>query len=111
MNKEEAKYWRSFIYRVIEEKLPTIETTDADAIRIKEFVDHHMSTITGQQMLPQRVFRDFVEIFSHIPALQAAIQEAQEDIQKAIEHLDQTTFEYVEEEEKMYIHQVKPVTE
>lgn len=81
MTKQEAVYWKKFILKVIEEKLPTIKTSDEDAKAISEFAQHHMQTITGQQMLPQSVFRKFLEIFGHIPAIQ-------EEINKAMEELD-----------------------
>lgn len=87
MNKQEATYWKRFIIKTIEEKLSTIKTSDEDAIRISQFAEQHMQLITGQQMLPQRVFREFLELFAHIPEIQADIEHAQEIINDYLENL------------------------
>lgn len=85
MSKEEAIYWKAFIIRVIEEKIPLIQTTEADAIRISEFAKNYMEVITGQQYVPQGLFREFLEIFSHIPQIQKDIEQAQAEIREIID--------------------------
>ena len=89
MTKEEAIYWKSFILRTIEERLPQIEVSDLEAYEISEFANKYMQTITGQQMLPQGVFREFLRIFAKIPEMQSEIAEAQVHVQEMIEHIDE----------------------
>lgn len=97
MRKEEAVYWKSFILKTIEERLPKIEVSDLIGYEISEFEKHHMQTITGQQMLPQNVFRDFLQTFEKIPAIQEEIIRAQERISVWLERLpEESTIREVE---------------
>ena len=78
MTKQEATYWKNFIIQIVEERLPQIELSDLESLQISEFEKKHMPTITGQQMLPQSVFREFLRVFSPISAIQGEILQAQE---------------------------------
>lgn len=88
MTKQEAVYWKRFIEEMITERLPYYRVTDEEAQRISEFATHYMQTITGQQPLPQSVFRKFLEIFGSIPAIQEDILKAQAEISAWLEKLE-----------------------
>lgn len=75
MTPEEALYWKNYIDRVISEKLYLDEVSEKDARRISEFAKKYMQTITGQQFLPQGIFREFLELFASIPQLQEQLIE------------------------------------
>ncbi|MBQ6724038.1 MAG: hypothetical protein IJQ84_05950 [Paludibacteraceae bacterium] len=80
MTKEEAIYWKNYIDKVVSEKLDTLEVSDADAIRISDFAKRYMQVITGQQYVPQGLFREFLELFAKIPAIQEEIRQMQEGL-------------------------------
>lgn len=80
MTEREAIYWKRYIYNVITEKINSLRVSDADAALVSSFIEHHMLTVSGQQMLPQSVFREFVMVFSRIPEMQEDIARAQEEI-------------------------------
>ena len=87
MTKQEALYWKNFIYRTIEERVPYVKVTTEEARVISDFASRFMVTITGQQYLPQGIFREFLDIFKNIPAIQEEIEIAQEEIRVFLEHL------------------------
>ena len=87
MNIEEATYWKNYIDMVINGRLDNIETSDADALKIVNFAHTHMQTINGQQMLPQGTFREFLNLFAHLPVLQKEIEEAQLEIFEWLENI------------------------
>lgn len=75
MTSEEAIYWKTYIDRVVAEKLSVLNNSQQDAVRIRQFADSFMQGINGQQLLPQSVFRQFIEMFAHIPAMEGQTQE------------------------------------
>ena len=87
MTKEEAIYWKRFIVKTIEERLPQVTVSDLDAARIRDFAKENMTLITGQQELPQTVFRKFLELFEKIPQMQEDIEKAQEEINEWLQYL------------------------
>lgn len=93
MTPEEALYWKNYIDRVISEKLYLDEVSEKDARRISEFAKKYMQTITGQQFLPQGIFREFLELFSSIPQLQEEIKQAQDEIYDTISGCDDKDME------------------
>lgn len=80
MTKKEAIYWKKFIEKIINERLPLMTPGTEEAIAISQFASQHMATITGQQMLPQYVFREFLDLFANIPVIQERIEQAQAEI-------------------------------
>lgn len=87
MNTEEALYWKNYIDRTVAEKLSVLNSSQQDAVLIRQFADSYMSGITGQQLLPQAVFRKFLEMFSNIPAMQGNIEQMQETLNETVENL------------------------
>lgn len=87
MTRQEALYWKEFIEKIIDERVPLIKRTDVDERRISDFAQRFMATITGQQYLPQGVFREFLELFAGIPEIQEEIAQAQERINAWLENL------------------------
>ena len=53
MTSEEAIYWKTYIDRVVAEKLSVLNSSQQDAVRIRQFADSFMQGINGQQLLPQ----------------------------------------------------------
>lgn len=101
MNTEEALYWKEYIDRVVAEKLSVLNSSQQDAIRIRQFAESHMRGITGQQLLPQAVFRQFLEMFANIPALQGNIQQMQESLNETVENLHEAGEELAEQAENI----------
>ena len=87
MTTEEALYWKGYIDNEIARKLATMNANQTDALRISRFANSYMQLITGQQFLPQGIFREFLEMFENIPALQGNIQEMQEKLDESIRNL------------------------
>ena len=84
MTTEEALYWKQYIDKTVAEKLSATSGTQQDALRIKQFAESHMQGITGQQLLPQATFRQFLEMFAHLPAIQEGIEQAQDEINETV---------------------------
>ena len=84
LTEQEALYWKRYIDRVLTEKLNSLTVTEVEAARIREFADSYMGSVTGQQLLPQSVFRRFLEIFSGIPQMQEELAQAQQEIHDAV---------------------------
>lgn len=87
MTAEEALYWKNYIDRTVADKLSMLNSSQQDAVRIRQFADSYMGGITGQQLLPQAVFRKFLEMFSNIPAMQGNIEQMQETLNETVENL------------------------
>jgi hypothetical protein len=79
MTKAEATYWKEYIERVITSRLSTLTNVEIDAAQIRTFADRHMELITGQQLLPQTIFRIFVEEFAPISEWQEQLRELMEE--------------------------------
>lgn len=79
MTKAEATYWKEYIERVITSRLSTLTNVEIDAAQIRTFADRHMQLITGQQLLPQTIFRIFVEEFAPISEWQEQLRELMEE--------------------------------
>lgn len=75
MNTEEALYWKGYIDKVVADKLATMDSSDAKALEISRFADSYMKLISGQQFLPQGVFREFLRLFGTIPDQQEKLNE------------------------------------
>lgn len=101
MTTEEALYWKSYIDRVVAEKLSVLNSPQQDAVRIKEFAESYMRGITGQQLLPQGVFRQFLEMFAHIPAMQGNLEQIQTEINETLEGLQESEAEIAEQAENI----------
>lgn len=92
MTSEEAIYWKTYIDRIVAEKLSVLNSSQQEAVRIRHFADSYMQCINGQQLLPQTVFRQFVEMFAHIPAMQESLEQMQESLTKDINNLEKVYY-------------------
>ena len=64
MTQKEIKYITAYIDRRLAEYFSAISTTEDAQIRLKRFAERVMSDISGQQMLPQMIFRQFLQELS-----------------------------------------------
>lgn len=101
MTAEEALYWKGYIDKIVTEKLAVLNSSQQDAIRIRQFAESYMGGITGQQLLPQSVFRKFLELFSHIPATQGNIEQMQETLNETVEQLREAGDEIADQAENI----------
>lgn len=88
MTSAEAIYWKTYIDRVVAEKLSMLNSSQQDAVRIRQFADSFMQGINGQQLLPQSVFRQFIDMFAHIPTIQEDIEKMQESLSEDITNIN-----------------------
>ncbi len=56
----EAQYLKDYIDSKLNETFSKLSQKDVDTLKARTFADRHMVGITGQQMLPQEVFRTFL---------------------------------------------------
>lgn len=104
MTELEAVYWKRYIDKVLSEKLDGLSVSEHDALRISEFAERYMTLVTGQQMLPQAIFRQFLELFSHIPEIQEDIRKAQEEVAQMLLRLpEECTVEEIYEMFDMFV--------
>lgn len=75
MTPEEALYWKGYIDQLIADKCALGDSSYAKALEISRYADSYLELITGQQYLPQGVFREFLRLFADIPAQQEALNE------------------------------------
>ena len=93
MTQKEAVYWRNFIEKIIDEKVPYIKRSDVDSRKISDFAQRFMVTITGQQYLPQGIFRNFLSEFGDFPIVIDELKEAQEALNELIDGAECSTKE------------------
>ncbi len=56
----EAQYFKDYIDSKLDEIFNKLSQVEVDTLKARTFADRHMVGITGQQMLPQEVFRTFL---------------------------------------------------
>lgn len=61
MKTEEALYWKEYIDKQIANKFAELTSIKKDNGVTRSFADRYMRTITGQQKLPQHIFRTFLK--------------------------------------------------
>ncbi len=66
MTTEEATYFKEYIERRLSELLAVKSDDEKQELRIKDFAERYMQTITGQDALPQSTFRMFLDEFYEI---------------------------------------------
>lgn len=105
MTSAEAIYWKTYIDRVVAEKLSMLNSSQQDAVRIRQFADSFMQGVNGQQLLPQSVFRQFVDTFAHIPTIQEDIEKMQESLSEDINNLEKVYYPSdVDEGKNLFYH-------
>ena len=79
MTPNEAAYIKAYIESVITSRLSQLTDVEVSAAQIRTFAERHMALVTGQQMLPQQIFRLFCKEFAPILKWQQELAEQMDE--------------------------------